>query len=361
MIKTLVLFLLLLTIVISLHELGHLIAAKIFGVYCQEYSIGMGPKLWSFKGKETEYSLRAIPIGGFVAMAGDDSSSLESSVDDTNIPVERTLKGIAVWKRIIIMLAGVTMNMLLAIFIYSMVVLSSGAYVTGTKPVVASLIENSPAEKIGIKEGDVINKIGFENGMVISPETYSELVSFIATYDGNGPWTIEVDRNSEKITYEFEPEYRADEDRYIMGIVFSDKAIEVVEVNIFNCFFYGFKYTMFILRMTIASLVTLLHGKNLESLSGPIGIYNTVAQTAALGLDYYFSLIAMISVNLALINVLPLPVLDGGRILLLLIEVIIGHPLSKKSEEMIMQVSVILLLILVFFVTYNDISRLIGG
>ena len=361
MIKTLVLFLLLLTIVISLHELGHLIAAKIFGVYCQEYSIGMGPKLWSFKGKETEYSLRAIPIGGFVAMSGDDSSSLESSVYDTNIPGDRTLKGIAVWKRIIIMLAGVTMNMLLAIFIYSMVVLSSGAYVTGTKPVVASLIENSPAEKIGIKEGDVINKIGFENGMVISPETYSELVSFIATYDGNGPWTIEVDRNSEKITYEFEPEYRADEDRYIMGIVFSDKAIEVVEVNIFNCFFYGFKYTMFILRMTIASLVTLLHGKNLESLSGPIGIYNTVAQTAALGLDYYFSLIAMISVNLALINVLPLPVLDGGRVLLLLIEVIIGHPLSKKSEEMIMQVSVILLLILVFFVTYNDISRLIGG
>ena len=294
-------------------------------------------------------------------MAGDDSSSLESEVDTTNIPFERTLKGIAIWKRIIIMLAGVTMNMLLAIFIYSMVILSQGAYVTGTKPIVSEIIENTPAEKAGFKQDDIITNVSFENGMSISPATYAELVTFLSTYDGKGPWTIEVERDSQKLTFEFEPEYREDEQRYIMGIVFSEKAIEVVEVNLLNCWVYGFNYTMFILRMTITSLGTLLRGKNLDSLSGPIGIYNTVAQTAALGIEYYISLIGMISVNLALINVLPLPVLDGGRVLLLLIEMIIGRPLDKKTEETIMKISVALLLILVFFVTFNDISKLIGG
>ena len=361
LIKNLILFLLLLTIVVSIHELGHLLAAKFFGVYCQEYSIGMGPKIWSYKGKETEYSIRCLPLGGFVAMAGDDSSSLESEVDTENIPFERTLKGIAVWKRIIVMLAGVTMNMLLAIFIYSMVILSQGAYVTGTKPVVSEIIENTPAEKAGFRQGDVITKIAFENGMSINPATYAELVTFLSTYDGNGPWIIEVDRDSKKINFEFEPEYREDEQRYVMGIVFSEKAIEVVEVNLLNCWVYGFQYTMFILRMTITSLGTLLRGKNLDSLSGPVGIYNTVAQTAALGIEYYVSLIGMISVNLALMNVLPLPVLDGGRVLLLVIELIIGRPLNKKTEELIMKISVAMLLLLVFFVTFNDISKLIGG
>ena len=360
-IKNVILFILLLTIVISLHELGHLIAAKLFGVYCQEYSIGMGPKLWSYKGKETEYSIRAIPIGGFVAMAGDDSNSLETPVDETNIPFERTLKGVAIWKRIIIMLAGVTMNMLLAIFIYSMVILSTGVYVTGTKPAVAELVENTPAEKSGIKEGDIISNISFENGMSLSPNTYQELVAFLSSYDGNGPWTIVVDRDSPKITYQLEPEYRPDQGRYIMGIVFSDKAIDVVEVNIFNCWIYGFDYTMFILRLTISALGTLFRGKNLDSVTGPVGIYTTVAETAALGFDYYVSLIAMISVNLALMNVLPLPVLDGGRVLLSLIELVTGKPLDKKTENLIMNISVALILALMFFVTFNDISRLIGG
>ena len=361
LIKNLLLFVLLLTLVVSIHELGHLLAAKLFGVYCQEYAIGMGPKIWSYKGKETEYSIRAIPLGGFVAMAGDDNSSLESDVDATNIPFERTMKGIAVWKRIIIMLAGVTMNFLLAVFIYSMVILATGAYVTGTKPVVEEVIENSPAEKVGFKEGDVITNIAFADGLSISPETYAELVSFIYTYDGNGPWTITVDRDSEKITFEFEPEYVEDEDRYVMGIVFSQKAIEVAEVNIFNCFIYGFQYTMFILRITLSSFGTILRGNNLQSVSGPVGIYSTVAESASLGMDYYFSMVGMISINLAIINLLPLPVLDGGRVFLLLIELIIRKPIDKKTEEFIMSASVILLLLVVFFVTYNDISRLIGG
>ena len=359
-IKNIFYFIILLSVIISIHELGHLIAAKLFGVYCKEYAIGMGPKIWSFMGKETEYSIRAIPMGGFVSMAGDQDSMLESNVEE-EVPFERALNGIAKWKRIIVMLAGIMMNMVLAIFIYSMVILSSGYYVKSTKPVITTIKENSPAEKAGLKKGDIVNTIAFENGMSVKPDTYFELITFTSTYDGEGEWTITVERESKKITINVEPEYDEENERYVVGMGFADSAIDIVEVNILNCFYYGFQYTMMILKLTISAFGSLLKGKNLETLSGPIGIYNTVAETTALGLDYYIQLIAMISVNLALVNILPLPVLDGGRVLLLIIEIIIGKPLSEKAQTLIMNISVAILLALLLFVTYNDISKLIGG
>lgn len=359
--KNLFLFALLLSVIVSIHELGHLIAAKIFGVYCQEYSIGMGPKIFSKKGKETEYSLRALPLGGFVAMAGDTDNALETSVDTTNIPYERTLPGVARWKRIIIMLAGIFMNMVLAIVIYSMVILANGNYVVSTKPEISAVNENSPAYNAGLKAGDIVNEISFDNGLSISPDTYMELITFTSAYDGNGPWHLKVQRADEVLSFDVSPEYLSSEDRYIIGITFSNAATETVKVNIFNCFKYGFEYAFFILKLTWSSFLTLFQGKNLNSLSGPVGIYNTVSEAASLGLDYYIQLIAMISINVGVVNALPLPIFDGGRVLLLFIEMIMGKPLSKKAESMIMSVSMALLLLLFFYVTYNDIFKLIGG
>ena len=361
MIKTFILFILLLTIIVSLHELGHLLAAKFFNVYCQEYSIGMGPKLFSIKPKETEYSLRAFPLGGFVAMAGDTDNSLETSVDTTDIPFERTLPGIAKWKRVIIMLAGIFMNMLLAIVIYSLIILNNGTYATSSKPVISYVQENSPAVTAGLKEGDIVTNIKFENGLSLSPSSYSELIAFTSAYDGNGPWTVEIDRDGSISTVTVNPQYNKEEDRYLIGIGFSDQAVEYVDVNIFNCWRYGFEYAFFILKLTWSSFLTLFRGQNLQSLSGPIGIYSTVSQAASLGLDYYIQLIAMISINVGVVNALPLPIFDGGRVLLLLIEAIIGKPLSKKAENFVMSLSLALLLLLFLFVTYNDVSRLIGG
>ena len=360
-IKNIILFVLLLSVIVSLHELGHLIAAKIFGVYCKEYSIGMGPKLFSIKGKETEYSLRALPVGGFVAMAGDNDNTLETKVDTTNLPPERTLTGIAKWKRVIIMMAGIMMNMLLAIFIYSMVILNAGTYAVGTAPIVNGVNENSPAMNAGFKAGDIIESVSFENGIKIKPNTYIELISFLNAYDGNGEWTFEVKRAEQSLTIAVTPDYIEESQRYLIGISFANGAIEFADVNIFNCFKYGFEYAFFILRITWSSLLTIFSGKNLNSLSGPVGIYSTVAEVSEQGLDVYLQLMAAILINVGIVNALPLPVFDGGRVLLLIIEMIIGKPLSEKAENFIMNTSVALLLALVLFVTFNDISKLIGG
>lgn len=359
--RNIVLYIVMLGVIVTLHELGHLLAAKAFGVYCKEFSFGFGPKLLSKKGKETEYCLRAIPLGGFVAMAGDTDNSLETKVDMPDLPEERTLIGIARWKRVIIMMAGIMMNILLAIFIYSMMILSTGAYAESTKPAIVEVLPDSPALKAGLKAGDIITKAGFENGLSIAPDTYVELITFLDTYDGNGPWIITVDRNSEKISFDIYPEYKEENQRYMIGISFSNQAVKVVDVNIFNCWKYGFKYSMFILKMTFSSLMTLFQGKNLNQVSGPIGIYSTVSQSVELGFEYYLQLIAMISINVGVINAFPLPIFDGGRVFLLLIELIIGRPLSEKAQNIIMSASMVLLLMLFALVMYNDISKIILG
>lgn len=361
MIKTLVLFILLLAVIVSLHELGHLLAAKLFNVYCQEYSIGMGPKIFSFKGKETDYSLRALPIGGFVAMAGDTDNDLETKVDTTNIPYERTLPGIAKWKRIIIMLSGIFMNMILAIVIYSLIVLNNGTYVVSSKPEISLVQKDSPAELAGIKQGDIVADISFDNGLSLSPSTYSELITFTTAYDGNGPWHVKVDRDGQYIEIDINPVYEEEEERYLIGIGFENVATEVVEVNILNCWKYGFQYAFFILKLTWSSFMSLFKGQNLSSLSGPVGIYTTVSEVASLGFDYYLQLIAMISINVGVVNALPLPIFDGGRVLLLLIEALIRKPLSERTQNLIMSVSAALLLLLFLFITYNDISKLFGA
>lgn len=348
-------------VIISLHELGHLLAAKSFNVYCKEYSFGFGPKLFSYKGKETEYCLRLIPMGGFVAMAGDTDNDLETKVDIENLPPERTLTGIAKWKRVIIMMAGIMMNILLAIFIYSMIILRGGQYATSTKPVIVTVQEASPALRAGLKEGDIVNKVEFENGLSYAPDTYLELINFLDVYDGKGPWIMTVERNGESIRLDVTPEFNEEQQRYMIGIGFSNQAVEVVKVNLLNCWKYGFEYAMFILKLTFSSFLSLFKGKNLDSLSGPIGIYSTVSQTASLGMDYYIQLIAMVSINVGIVNALPLPIFDGGRVVLLLIEMIIGHPLSEKAQNAVMSASLGLLLLLFMFVMYNDISKLIGG
>ncbi len=358
-IKTIILFIILMTVLISVHELGHLIAAKIFNVYCGEYSIGMGPKIYSHQFKETTFSIRAFPVGGFVSMAGDEENELETKTDTSDVPFERTLKGVAKWKRIIIMYAGIFMNFVLALLIYSGILLYNGAYAKETKPVIASVVENYPAYNTGLQEGDIITHIAFDNGATMSPKTYSELSIFALSYYEDGPWHLEILRDGKTLSYDIVP--ILEDDRYVIGITFSNTTTNYVKINIFNCLIYGFEYAMMIVRITINSLITLLKGVKLDALSGPIGIYTTVKTANDYGLLYYLQLIAMISINVAAFNTIPLPVLDGGRAFLLFIEIIIGRPISKKSEELIMKISVALILTLFIYVSFNDIGRLIGG
>ena len=354
------LFVVILSVITITHELGHLLVAKAFGVYCKEFSLGMGPKLYSKKTKETEYSIRALLIGGFVSMVGEQED--DPAIQELNIPKERTLKGIAKWKQICVMFAGIFMNFVTALIIYSLLMLNIGTYTIANKPIIESIRQDMPAYSSGLKEGDIVTKVELQNGTSISPETYSELTTFLLSfYDGNGPWIMTVERNGESLKYQITPEYYEAEQRYIIGITFSNVATKTVDINLLNCFKYGFIYMCDMVKMIFISLSSLFRGIGLKNLSGPVGIYQAVEQSIDYGVAYYMELVAMISVNVAMFNALPIPAFDGGRVLLLLIEVIIRRPLPKKLENAVLAASWVLILSLILFVSYNDIIKLVGG
>ena len=358
MLKNILLFIILLSVIVIIHELGHLIVAKIFNVYCAEFSIGMGPKLFSKKGKETEYSIRAIPYGGFVAMAGDTDNSLETSVDTTEIPYERTLPGVSPIKRILIMLAGIMMNFLLAIFIMAILLLNQGSYFEYPDATLSKIENNSAAAIAGLKAGDKVIKITLEDGNSVKPKTFVELSTFLNNYDGKGKVYFEVDRNGEIINISVLPEFNQAENRYFIGIYSGE--YKEIKVSISNCIKYAFKHLLLISRMLLSALAGLVFGRGLNNLSGPIGIYNTTAEAISRGPDYYFELMALISLNVGIFNALPLPILDGGRVVITIIETIIRKPLSPKLISIIMGISIGILVLLLLIAGYQDILRLVG-
>ena len=352
---TLIYFVILLSVIICLHEAGHLIAAKIFGVYCYEYSFGMGPLLWSRKKGETQYSVRALPVGGYVAMAGETDGS--EVYPDVVVPEGRRLNEAALWKRIIILCAGVFMNFLLAFLLFSLVNLGYGYYVSSPEPVIGTLMEGLPAERAGLKEGDrIISMSGGDNVMV--PESYTDIQVFLAENEGN-ELTIIVERDDGQYTYTVTPDYLEDEQRYVIGIASQDRVLE--EVGFLNCWKYGLKDMRMVFRLMVRTLGRLLRGRGLNQLSGPVGIYNATEEYASYGLLSYLFLMAELSLNVGIFNLLPLPVLDGGQIVLNIVEAAAGRKLSEKARMIIIGACWVLLITLMLYVTFHDIVRLITG
>lgn len=343
-------------IIVSIHEFGHLITAKIFGVYVKEYAIGMGPKLFSIKGKETEYSIRLLPLGGFCNLAGDETNNPDDNESMKDLPIEKTLVGIAKYKRAIIMFGGIFMNMILALLIFAGIIMHNGSYAVSDKPYIVEIQDNMPAASSGLMPNDLIEKVSFENGTSISPKDYNELSGFLSTYDGKGEWTFVVNRNDEKVTISVMPEYNSEQDTYLIGIAFS--GYKTVKVNFFTSFVYAFDHLATLLKLTFISIISLFRGIGLENLSGPIGIYKVIEDTSVYGFEYYFEIIAILSANIGMMNAIPIPLFDGGRVVLLLAEAIIGRPIDKRFENIIMTISLALLLLLTIMVTYKDIVNL---
>ena len=351
----LILFILLLSVIIVIHEFGHLIAAKIFNVYCHEFSMGMGPLLFKKKFKETTYSLRMIPIGGFVAMAGDTDNALETSVD-VEIPYERTLPGISTYKRIIIMFAGIIMNILLALLISSLVFLSVGKYAYASGTVLSDVWENYPAYKAGLRAGDEIVRMEYPDlNTSIEPDSFDDITLFMYGNEDKAV-TITVERGASEHVFTITPEFNAEENRYMLGI--SSEGYRIVDVNIGNFIFVGFDYLYSVLKTILFSLSQLFRGIGLNNLSGPVGIYQATSEAVSMGIESYLLMIAVISLNVGVFNALPLPILDGGRVVIAVIEKIIGKPLEEKYINIMMSVSMVLLLGLMLFATLQDILRL---
>lgn len=348
-------FIVLLGVIIFIHELGHFLMAKAFNVYVGEFALGMGPKIWSYQGKETLYSLRLLPLGGFCQMAGETANELEGELD-VQVDKERSLKGISKWKQILIMLAGIMMNFFLAWILFSAVFITQGYTVSVDLPQVGSVVENSPAERAGLMAGDTIVQIEFADGTIIQPTTFAEMSS-ASIEDVTSMRTYTIERDGQILVFELTPEYLEDQQAYLVGI---SAPTEHVRVGLVQGLMDGASQMFYVAAMMAQSILDLFKGQNLDQLSGPVGIYTVTAQQASLGFANYVWLIAVISLNVGIFNAVPLPILDGGRVLLLAIECVTGKPINEKIEQGLMTVCVILLLMLMVFATGQDILRLIG-
>lgn len=329
------------SVIIFVHELGHFLTAKLFDVKVSEFAIGMGPAVIKKQRGETTYSVRAVPIGGFCAMEGENGES-----DDP-----RAFGSKSKLKRFIILAAGAFMNLVLG-FIVMLVFL--GVYNEGgfVSTVIDSVEPDMPAYEAGIQPGDRILSVnGYKTGTKSEIDVYG---SFSESYD------IEILRGKEKLSFKLIPEdveYTYEGETYkrkMIGINF-----KVEEKSFLSVIEYSFRNSVFLGKLVLISLKQLITGAASPSdLSGPVGIINEINTAAQSGLADILYLMALITVNLGLFNLLPLPALDGGRILFIIIEAIIRKPIPPKYEGLCHGIGFILLIALMLYATGNDIIRL---
>ncbi|MEG0528074.1 MAG: RIP metalloprotease RseP [Longicatena sp.] len=349
---SIIVFVLIMSAIIIVHELGHLIAAKRFGVYCKEFSIGMGPVLWQRQIGETAWSLRALPIGGFVAMAGEDSTEDD---EELNIPYERTLNGIKRWKQIVVMAAGAFMNVVLAWVIFVGITAYQGQVSVPGQPVVAGVSEGKPAEKAGFKEGDRIIKIQ-QGDEIETPESWSDVTKFLVYYQGEMTFTVE--RNEKQVELKLTPYLDKETNQYMMGVLQDPNSYTVKDITLLESIPYGTEKMVSSVSMIFEALGKLIQGIGLNNLSGPVGIFKVTADVAKEGFLSIVALTGLLSVNVGIFNLLPIPILDGGRIFILLIEAVIGRKLNEKVQNAVMMAGLVLLVGIMLFATWNDITRL---
>ena len=326
---------------IFFHELGHFATAKWSGVKVNEFSIGMGPKVISKTFGETAYSLRLLPIGGFVAMEGEDEES-----DD-----ERSFMSCPVWKRIIITSAGAIMNLILGFAV--VFVLTCGQQLIGTTTV-ATFAENASSADYLMVDDVILAVNGEKSGC-----DYDIIYSLIR--DTDGKVSMDVLRNGKKLHLD-EVVFDMQEVGEAKSIIL-DFSIYGEEPNIFGRISYAFRWTWSLVKLVWHSLGDIISGEfGISQLSGPIGVTDTISDAVA-STNYkgILLILAVVTVNLGVFNLLPLPALDGGRIFFMIIELFRGKPINQKVESIIHATGMALLFLLMIIVAYNDIARLITG
>lgn len=352
----LLVFFLILGVIIMIHEFGHFITAKYFGVYCSEFSLGMGPKLYGKKKGETEYQIRALPIGGYVAMAGEADQEYNEELKD--VPFERTLKGIKTWKKCVIMLAGIFMNFVLAI------VLLIGIYsfidVQINIPQIGGVVEDMGAAQAGLQKGDVINMITVndEEYMIGSFSDIQSVLSNSQIQSTEKEITIKVQYTRDEKEYQSDiiAEYQKDTDSYAIGINPSTRKLSFMEAVKYG--FDQFIVYATLIFTTLGKLITDV-SNTIGQLSGPVGIYQVTQQVTESGsISTLLSLTALLSTNIGMFNLLPIPGLDGSQVIFALIEKVIGREIPLKIKYTLQMAGLLLVFGLMIFVTINDVGRL---
>lgn len=344
---TLIYFIIILLVVITIHEFGHFIFAKIFGVYVYEFSIGMGPKIISKKGKngETDYSIRAIPIGGYVQLAGEEID------DDKKIPKNRKMYSKPAWQRFLIMFFGPMNNFILAIILLLLYAFIWGAPVL--TPTLTDVSSGSAAEAAGLVVGDTVLEVNNHKA-----STTDDVQLYLALTKSGQTVNFKIKRqdgNIENINVTPRKENVDGKETYRYGITFGGN----VEKGFFKSIKYSFVKFGALMKQMAITVKSLFTGKlSLKNMSGPIGIYSIVGSTASSGISSVIQLVALLSVNVGFINLIPFPAFDGGRILFLIIEKIKGSPVTTKTENIVHAIGFVLLMILMLYITFNDILRL---
>lgn len=373
MFTTIIIFILVLSLLVFVHELGHFWVAKRFGLKPREFGFGMPPRAFGIykntEGKwskvrgnktptdavDTIYSINWLPLGGFVALGEDD----ETTTDPNHFHNKPA------WQRSLILMAGVTMNIFLAMALISFGLMiglpqtidenDNNAIVSNRQILIAEVMPDSPALAAGLKVNDAILKI---NGQEFTKT--EDLQNFVDSHIGESI-TYSIKRGQEDMEISLTPELRADTNKGGVGIGIAETGI--VKYPFFLAIWNGIKTTLFLTWYILVAFFSLIKGLIFGQgisveLGGPVRIAQITGDAARMGLPYLINFSALLSINLAIINALPFPALDGGRIMFIVIEKILRRPIKKELEGTIHYIGFILLMIMVALVTYKDIARL---
>ncbi len=346
-------FVVVLGVLIFFHELGHFLLAKLFGVGVEKFSLGFGPRIFGRTVGRTDYRVSAIPLGGYVKMVGEEP---DAEIDPKDIPYSFTHKHVL--KRIAIVAAGPVFNMVLAVLIFFLLFIVSGRYVM--EPVIGSVQEGMPAEAAGLQKGDRITAV---NGREV--QSWEAMSGLIKKSEGQ-PVRIRVSRDGKTFEAEIAPRmtdtqniFGEDVQRRVIGITAGGE-YHSEDMGLFESLGQSVVQTYKVAELTVVSIAKLIGGTlSTDTLGGPIMIAQMAGEQAKEGLSNLIFLIALLSVNLAILNILPIPVLDGGHLLFFCIELVSGRPVNTRIREVAQQAGLFVLMMLMIFVFYNDIVRIL--
>lgn len=346
---TIILFIIVLLVCVLVHEWGHYFAAKRSGMLVEEFGFGIPPKLFGWKKGETEYSLNALPIGGFVKIAGENGAA-------EGVPIERQFDSKPWYLKSFVLVAGVVMNFVLAVVLFTAAytIGMPGVTPTGT-PTVVSVVPESPAADAALKSGDQVQSV-FVDGQKVDELTTEAIHSAIVA--GSGPVIINVVREGELTAVSLMP-HGEGEDRMV-GLAI--EPIGMVKLGFFKAIGQAWTQSVHMVGSIFSTLGALIagiftHNGSAAGLVGPIGLAREVGNAATFGLTYLLAFVALISINLAVLNIMPFPALDGGRLLVVWGEAITGRKFSPTVTGLIHGIGFVILIGLMIVLTVGDIKK----